>query len=123
MTSRHIRGRTAYFRGLAAESRAITLLESEGWSVLATRLRTPHGELDIVAANEAMLLVVEIKCRERLSEAAFALSQQQASRILNGADFIFQTRPEWQRAAMRLDLMIFDKSGDARRIRDALRLV
>src|SRR5260370_32025227 len=41
--------RVAAFRtGLSAESRAAAFLMAKGYRILATRFRTPHGEIDIV---------------------------------------------------------------------------
>ncbi|WP_306310133.1 YraN family protein, partial [Acidomonas methanolica] len=93
----------------------------EGFTLLAARLRTPAGELDLVAADDLTLLVVEVKQRATLAAAATALTPRQSARILAGTAWLLATRPDWTRPNTRIDLILFDQAGDARRIRDVLR--
>ena len=51
MTDRVTRGRRAHALGHDAEASAARLLVAGGARILATRYRTPHGEIDIVAAT------------------------------------------------------------------------
>ena len=67
--------RRAYQRGMDAEAVACRALEQDGWTVLARRLRTEAGEIDIVAARPELLAFVEVKARPTLAEAAIALGQ------------------------------------------------
>jgi putative endonuclease len=54
--------RVAAFRqGLSAENRAALLLIAKGFRIAARRLKTPVGELDIVARRRQVLLFVEVK--------------------------------------------------------------
>lgn len=121
MRSAKERGAIAWLSGQAAEKRASSLLETEGFAVVASRFRTPHGELDLVATSATQLLVVEVKQRACLADAAASLSHRQAQRLLAATEWMLMTHPQWQRAETRIDLMLFDQSGNARRIRDALR--
>ncbi|AOX18176.1 hypothetical protein A0U89_06760 [Kozakia baliensis] len=113
----------SYRTGLAAEERAASLLVQEGWEILARRVRTPFGELDLIAANNEMLLMVEVKRRATLVDAAFSVSRRQAERLLAATDFILQTKPDWQREDTRFDILILDAELRVRRVKDALRLM
>ena len=60
----------AYHRGVNAETAACAALAQDGWVVLAQRLRTGAGEIDIVAAKPDMLAIVAVKARRTLADAA-----------------------------------------------------
>jgi putative endonuclease len=67
----------AYQRGINAEAAVCTALAREGWTVLAQRLRTEAGEIDVVAATPDLLAIVEVKARPTLADAAMALGARQ----------------------------------------------
>ena len=111
----------SFARGLAAETAACAALEREGWSVLQRRLRTKAGEIDIVAARQDMLAIVEVKARTSLAEAAMALGARQRARLLAAAEIAVAEHPDWVRPDMRFDLLLVDARGTVRRIADAFR--
>ncbi|MCT4364765.1 MAG: YraN family protein, partial [Synechococcaceae cyanobacterium MAG-AL1] len=51
--------------GQWAEQRALRLLRSRGWQLLARRWPCRWGELDLVVAKPGRLLLVEVKGRRR----------------------------------------------------------
>jgi putative endonuclease len=80
-------GRQAAFRlGLSAESRAAALLLAKGYRVVARRFRTGVGEVDIVARRGNLLVFVEVKARERIDDAAEAVTPRQQRRIIAAAE-------------------------------------
>jgi putative endonuclease len=97
-------------------------LAADGWTILARRLRTEAGEIDVVAATEDLLAIVEVKARPTLGEAAFALGARQKARLLAAAEIVLAEHPEWAREGMRFDLVVVDAAGSVRRIADAFRL-
>ena len=111
----------AYRRGIDAETAVCRALERDGWSVLAQRLRTAAGEIDVVAARSDLLAIIEVKARPTLAEAAMALGPRQRARLLASAEIVLAEHPEWARAGMRFDLMVVDAAGTVRRIADAFR--
>ncbi|MEJ0017391.1 MAG: YraN family protein [Acetobacteraceae bacterium] len=112
----------AHQRGIDAEVAACRALVADGWTVLAQRLRTAAGEIDIVAATPDLLAIVEVKARPRLADAALALGPRQQARLLAAAEIALAEHPEWQRQGMRFDLIVVDSAGTVRRIADAFRL-
>ena len=62
--------RAGYARGLVAEGIAAWLLRLKGYRVLATRYRTPLGEIDIVARRGKVLAFVEVKARPTVEALA-----------------------------------------------------
>ena len=111
----------AYQRGINAEAAVCAALAREGWTVLAQRLRTEAGEIDVVAATHDLLAIVEVKARPTLADAAMALGDRQRARLLAAAEIVLAQHPEWARAGMRFDLMVVDAAGTVRRIADAFR--
>jgi putative endonuclease len=111
----------AYQRGIDAEAAACRVLEQDGFVVLARRLRTEAGEIDIVAATSDLLSIVEVKARQSLADAALALGPRQQARLLAAAEIVLAEHPDWAREGMRFDLIVVDAAGTMRRICDAFR--
>jgi putative endonuclease len=118
---RQARGSRAYASGLAAEEAACAALVADGWTILARRLRTAAGEIDLVAERAGLLALVEVKARPSLAGAAIALGPQQRARLLAAAAIIAAENPAWGTAGMRFDVMLVDAAGRVRRIADAFR--
>ena len=110
--------RAAERRGLDAEGRAATALEARGWTVLARRVRTPSGELDLIAERDGLLAFLEVKARPSLAEAAFSVSPRQQARIMAAAEAWMAGNPGHGGAGIRLILVAPE---GLRRIADAFR--
>ncbi len=92
-------------RGRAAERRAAIWLTLKGYRILARRVRTPAGEIDLVARKGAVLAFVEVKLRGSLDDALFSLSPRQAERTARAAALFRAARPGLQRLTPRFDLV------------------
>lgn len=121
MTMRSQRGVVAHARGLGAEAAACAALAAEGWSVHAQRLRTPAGEIDIIAERDGLLALIEVKARPALADAAASVTARQRERLLAAADIVLTEHPDWGRNGVRFDVIVVDAAGRVRRIRDAFR--
>jgi putative endonuclease len=110
-----------YQRGVDAEAAACRAVERDGFAVLARRVRTEAGEIDIVAATVDLLSIVEVKARRTLADAALALGPRQQARLLAAAEIVLAEHPDWVREGMRFDLIMVDAAGRVRRICDAFR--
>jgi putative endonuclease len=101
------RERIAAFRlGLSAESRAALLLIAKSYRILARRFKTPLGEIDIVARRRNDLVFVEVKARDRLDDAAEAVSERSKRRILAAAEFWLARHPGDAQCAIRFDAIL-----------------
>jgi putative endonuclease len=121
MSDRSRRGQAADQRGRSAEAAAQIALERDGWSILARRLRTSAGEIDMVAEKAGLLAIVEVKARPRLADAATSLSDRQQARLISAAEIILANNPQWGSEGVRFDLLLVDAAGVVRRIADAFR--
>jgi putative endonuclease len=76
----------AFRTGLSAESRAAAFLIAKGFRILARRWKSPVGEIDIIARRRKLLVFVEVKARERIDDAAWAVTMRQRTRIVAAAE-------------------------------------
>ncbi len=97
-------------------------LAASGWVVLARRVRTAAGEIDLVAEQEGLLAFIEVKARPSLTEAAGALGPRQRERLLRAGECWLAANPGRGVAGVRFDLLLVAADGTVRRIADAFRL-
>ena len=90
--------------------------------MLARRVRTKAGELDMVASRAGLLAFIEVKFRPTLGDAASSLSLRQRTRLLAAAEAWLGEHPGEGQAGVRFDVIVVDPQGRARRISDAFRL-
>lgn len=69
-------------RGRRAESIAALYLRAKGYRLLARRVRTHVGEIDLVMRHRDTLVFVEVKARATLDSAIFALHPAARRRIV-----------------------------------------
>lgn len=77
--------REAERAGRRAETIAAFWLRLKGWAVLARRVRTPVGEIDLVARRGRTLAFVEVKARSTGAAADFALDDHRLRRVAAAA--------------------------------------
>lgn len=121
MSGRSRRGQAAEKRGRSAEYAAQVALERDGWDILARRVRTLAGEIDIVAEKDGLLAIVEVKARPRLADAASSLSYRQQARLIAATEILLASNPQWGANGVRFDLLLVDSGDVVRRVADAFR--
>lgn len=103
--ARSARGFSARLAGRRGEWLAALWLLAKGYRILGFRLRTPQGEIDILALRGRTLAVVEVKRRTSLIAAMDAVTHEQRMRLRRAAEMLAARRPSLQGASVRLDLM------------------
>jgi len=98
--------RLAFRLGVTAETRAAALLMAKGYRIAARRWRSPVGEIDIVARRGRLLIFVEVKARDRLEEAAEAITDRQRRRIVAAAEAWLARHPDDAGCDMRFDAIL-----------------
>jgi len=89
--------------GLRAETVAAWWLRLKGYRVTDRNLRTPLGEIDIVARRWRTVAVVEVKQRPDTATASTAVSQHQQKRLVNAARGLSSARPALAALTIRFD--------------------
>lgn len=81
--------------GAWGERVAADYLTRRGYAVLARNVRTPHGELDLVARKGDLLLFVEVKTRRSHSFAypEEAVTPRKQARMLMAAEHYLGLQP------------------------------
>jgi putative endonuclease len=78
---------------------------AKGYRILGFRLKTPQGEIDLLAQKGQVLAVVEVKLRSTAEAARESVSWRQRQRLRRAAEAFAARRRALQHAAIRLDLM------------------
>jgi putative endonuclease len=105
-TSRQEKHQAAEHRGHRGESLAALLLRLKGYRILARRLKTPAGEIDLVAtAPFGPVCFIEVKARETALAAAQSVAPAQQTRIARAASLYLAGRPGLARRGARFDIV------------------
>jgi putative endonuclease len=93
-------------RGRAAESLAALWLRLKLYRILARRLKTHAGEVDLVAAAPfGPVCFVEVKARALARGAAESVTPAQRTRIARAATLYLAARPALAGRGMRFDIV------------------
>lgn len=80
--------RAAESRGREGETRAAWFLRMKGWRILDRRVRTPAGEVDLVARRGKLIAFVEVKTRATGAELDFAIDEYRLRRVAAAAEYL-----------------------------------
>ena len=72
-------------RGRRAETIAAWYLRLKGWRILGQRIRTPVGEVDLIARRGGTTAFVEVKARATGADLAFAIDEFRLRRVAAAA--------------------------------------
>jgi putative endonuclease len=72
--------------GRRAEALAAWWLRLKGWAILGRRVRTPLGEVDLVARRGRTLAFVEVKARATREQADLSLDDYRLRRVAAAAE-------------------------------------
>jgi putative endonuclease len=112
--------RVAAFKfGLSAESRAAKFLIAKGYRIAPRRWKTPLGEIDIVARRRHALVFVEVKARERIDDAAEAVTERTRRRIVAAAELWLARHPDDAQRTISFDVMLVAPGKMPRHIANA----
>lgn len=88
------------------ETIAASWLRLKGWSILDRRVRTPRGEVDLVARRGRTLAFIEVKTRARIIDAQLLLDAFALRRVAAAAELL---APRYARPsdAIRIDAIFW----------------
>ena len=89
-----------------SESLAALWLRLKGYRILARRLKTRAGEIDLVAAAPfGPVCFIEVKARQKARAAAESVAPAQQTRIARAASLSLASRPHLSRRGARFDIV------------------
>lgn len=97
--------RQRYKSGLTAERMAAIWLILKGYVVLGARVRTPAGEIDLIATRGKRIAFVEVKRRRTLELAEASVTAKQRQRTRRAADLWLAKHPHYQENTVGFDLI------------------
>jgi len=68
-------------QGREGERMAAVWLRLKGWRILAQRVKTPLGEIDLIARKPGLVAFVEVKWRKRREDLDHAIDEYRLSRV------------------------------------------
>ena len=75
-------------RGRRGEGWAAWWLRLHGWRIVARRVKTPRGEIDLVARRGATVAFVEVKWRATAAERDLAIDSWRLKRVAAAAEAV-----------------------------------
>lgn len=113
--------RRAETYGRYAERLCRLALRLKGYRILESRLRTPMGEIDIVARRGDTLAIVEVKARGDWDTANEAVNARQRGRLARAAHAYLGANPQYAGYVLRFDVMLVTPWSWPRHVPDAWR--
>lgn len=104
--------------GREGERLAALWLRAKGWSILAERLKTPLGEIDLIARRGKLVSFIEVKWRKDRSELDHAIDERRLSRVAAATEAVahdFATNGE----DIRIDVILLAPGCFPRHIANA----
>jgi putative endonuclease len=114
--------------GRWGEQEAARYLETRGYSLLAVNVRTPYGEIDLIARQPAgeptgqaslpgtgmgsTIVFVEVKARSSrtFGDPEVSVNPRKQAHLLNAAQYYIQQHPE-EDCAWRIDVIAIRRCG------------
>lgn len=75
-------------RGRRGETIAAWLLRLKGWRIVAMRVKTPRGEVDLIARRGKTIAFVEVKARRNVRDLATAIDAYRLRRVAAAAEIL-----------------------------------
>lgn len=111
-----------YRRGRVSEWVAAAALLVKGYRILGRRMRTPYGEIDLIAVRGRRLAFVEVKRRATRLEGEAAITPRQAARIARAAEFWISRNKAYRDHEQGLDVVFVTPNRLPVHVPDALHL-
>ena len=108
-------------QGRRGEWPAAWFLRLKGWRVLASRVKTPRGEVDLIVRRGRTVAFVEVKWRERAADLDTAIDAHRLRRVAAAAEALAHkyARPG---DVQRIDVLLLAPGRFPRHMANALML-
>jgi putative endonuclease len=99
--------------GRKGEEKAAAALENAGMSIIAKNVRSPYGEVDIIALDGQTIVFVEVKAWSTygIEELQYGINQKKRRRIIETAKYFLAAHREYNGMAVRFDVVFVGKEA------------
>ena len=77
-------------RGRQGEAEAAMWLAQQGWQIVAERVKTKAGEIDLIARRTGLIAFVEVKWRARAASLGDAIDERRLARVAAAVEMVWQ---------------------------------
>lgn len=77
-------------RGREGEAEAAMFLAQRGWRIVAERVKTKAGEIDLIAKRTGLVAFVEVKWRARAAALGDAIDERRLARVAAAVECVWQ---------------------------------
>jgi len=93
-------------KGRRAENIVALWLRVRGFSIIGQRVKTPKGEIDIIAKRFKSLVFIEVKARKDFEIGVNSISHKQIHRIIAAANYWRAGKQKYNDCSCRFDIVI-----------------
>lgn len=112
-----------YHKGRRAEFLARLYMFLHGYRIIKRNCivgrGTTAGEIDFIARKNNCIVFVEVKERQTLDNAAYAITVKQQQRIIRGAECFIKNNPQYKNFDLRFDAILITFPFTIRHIKNA----
>ena len=104
--------------GRDGEARAAFWLRAKGWQILDQRVKTPAGEIDLVAKRGGVIAFIEVKWRRKRADLDHAIDEYRLSRVAAAVEAVAHRYAEGGED-IRIDVILLAPGSFPRHIANA----
>lgn len=108
-------------KGRKGETLAAWYLRFKGWRIIARRVKTPRGEVDLIARRGRTLAFIEVKWRASAAQLDFAVDPYRLRRVAAAAE-VLAARHARAGDTLRIDVLLLAPGRFPRHMANALML-
>lgn len=104
--------------GREGERRAAFWLRAKGWRIVGERVKTPRGEIDLIAKRGGVVAFVEVKWRRKGADLDLAIDEYRLARVAAAVECVavdYATQGE----DIRIDVILLAPGALPRHIANA----
>ena len=105
-------------KGRDAEAQAAQWLMQQGWEVVAQRVKTKLGEIDLIAKKPGLVAFIEVKWRKRVSDLADAIDERRLARVAAAVEVVAHKYAA-NGEDIRIDVILLAPGSSPRHIENA----
>ena len=100
-------------KGREGEDKAVSYLESNGYTILDRNFRIRGGEIDIIASKDDLLVFVEVKSlpNGNIEILTHELNFRKQQKIIETAKFYLEKYRQYNSRVIRFDVLAIDVPG------------